>query len=95
MQQKGKARNVYKGEQGLKIRRKGDWLKQFEEKMIGSGLILVLNSRYIKKNVTEKEMINLSPSESVRIYAGYAKEIWGGDDTVDAKTGKNELANRG
>lgn len=70
---------MYRGKNGLIIRKKSDWLKQWEEGMLRSGFYPFLNVKHIKKNITEFEMSNSSPVESVEIYCRSALEIWRGN----------------
>lgn len=58
---------------------KKEWLKQWKREMIDSGYYFVLNVDYIEKHLTEKEMSDLTPKESVWIYIGLAKEKWNVD----------------
>ena len=70
---------MYRGKNGRIILKKEDWLKQWDKAILDSGYYFVLNVDHIRKQITEQEMIDASPEESVWMYVDLAKEVWNAD----------------
>ena len=70
---------MYRGKNGRIILKKEDWLKQWDKVILESGYYFVLNVDYIRKQITEQEMVDASPEESVEMYVSLAKEVWNAD----------------
>jgi len=70
---------MYRGKNGRIILKKEDWLKDWDKAILDSGYLFVLNVNHIRKQITEKEMLDCSPDESAWFYINLAKEVWNAD----------------
>lgn len=70
---------MYRGKNGRIILKKEDWIAEWNKEIIASGYFFVLNVDDIRKQLSEQEMKECSPTESVWIYVSLAKEVWNAD----------------
>jgi hypothetical protein len=58
---------------------KQKWLEWWIQAIIDSGYYFMLDTNYIKKQITAQEIDDLSPEESAAIYIEVAKEAYDAD----------------
>jgi len=55
---------------------KKEWLQLWKKALIDSGYYFFMDVKYVKSQLTECEMRELSPEESAWVHIGIVKELW-------------------
>jgi len=64
---------MYRGKNGRIVLNKKKWLDWWKQAITDSGYYFIVDVKNIEKQITKKEMIDLSPEESAWIYIEVAK----------------------